>query len=160
MKCWSCKQLINHKKVKWKPRKIDFSTHPDEELRRHWKEMHELMGENPKKKLVASPNSIFGYKEYEYMGSCPLCKSQLNLLWFGLDSVKKFKGFTISEEPFLCAKCEFPIHREFQVWYSFRWVKKGETIEQAKEFLVSICPTCHDEIIYPDEYDLETGIIK
>ena len=160
MKCWSCKQLISHKKVKWKPREIDFSTYPDEEMRELFKKGQEIIGENSKnEKIVASPNQIFGFSEYEYRGKCPECNEELTCFWRGYDSLsinEKNNVISLNPKPFLCHECENKIYREWQVWYSRRFQEEKEI----KEYLITLCSKCHLENVYPFEYDLEKGIIE
>jgi len=152
MKCGNCRKLISHKKVKWKPRVIDFSNHPNKELR----EATELINS---KKEKADPNEVFGFSEYEYGGNCPECNAYLTGFWFGFDSLfrKGVKDIEIDSKPFLCNECETPINRELQVWYS---IGLYEGDEKKDEVLVTLCSKCHTEQVYPFEYNLETGIIK
>ena len=159
MKCWNCDKLINHKKVKWKKR-----TYTAESLASNPEQLEasinlaNAMGQEPDEEVIASPNQIFGFLEYEYCGKCPKCSGNLRGFWFGKDSFNDVNGIKIGpkRKPFFCNICEKPIERGHQVWYSIMIQEKDE----AKEILATLCPHCNTEQGYPFEYNLESGIIK
>lgn len=162
MKCWNCKKLISHKKVKWKPRtftaeSLAFGDNAEKKLK-DLQKLSGAMGDKIDKKRMASPNEIFGLLEYEYRGQCPECKSELTLFWKGKDSFMKVQGLTVAPKtkPFSCFECEELIERGNQVVYSVRTISSGEI----QEYLVILCPKCQEENTYPFEYDLEKGIIE
>ncbi len=161
MKCWNCKKLISHKKVKWKPRTFTnestITGENQDEKREAIEKLAESLGETLDSEHLASENQIFGLLEYEYRGQCPECKNELTLFWKGKDSFMKVQGLTVAPKtkPFSCFECEELIERGNQVVYSVRTISSGEI----QEYLVILCPKCQKENAYPFEYDLEKGII-
>jgi|SRR3990172_2447202 len=158
MKCRSCEQMFSHKKVKWKPRELSLKNHPDKVLRELGEKGEKIIRSalHEKKLPPASPNSVFGYSEYEYLGKCPECKEIINCLWFGRESIMRNKTILKFREPFLCSECENQINRELQVWYSRRW----DNGDKKWEDLITMCPKCNKENGYPFEYDLDKGFIE
>ena len=145
MKCSYCKKLISHKKVNWEPRKVD--TFIDE--------IRELEKSIGNKGYIASPIEIFGFYEYEYLGRCPKCNAELNVFWFGLESLSRNKDIAVNPKPFSCHECKKRIKRESRVWYSFGPLSpRGPYIE----FLLTICPRCKTENEYPFEYHIESNL--
>lgn len=159
MMCWNCKQLISHKKVNWKPRKL-----PIDHLMKETDMPHEAekIIKKELKNPLASPNQIFGVTEYEYRGQCPECKAELTLFWFGKDSHQRTEKIGVPEGMFRapklmkCGKCNHAYWRELQVWYGVTI----QEIDKKTEYLVNICPKCKAQLVYPFEYNLESGIIK
>jgi len=162
MKCWNCDKFISHKKVKWKKRtftnEILASGDNAEEKLEALNNLSDLMGKKRDEKTVASPNQIFGLIEYEYRGKCPECDFELTCFWKGEESFNKIEGLVIAPKlkPFCCNECDQVINREYQVWYSKRFVIDEKIIEQ----LLTICPKCNTEQGYPFEYNLESGVIE
>ncbi|MBI4894804.1 MAG: hypothetical protein HY833_03660 [Candidatus Aenigmarchaeota archaeon] len=154
MKCWNCKHLINHKKVNWYIRKVGVKNDKIGVLTAMLRELAKSLGNE---KSISTQNNIFGALEYEYNGKCMFCNERINLFWFGKDSIKKNKNTFIEKKIFRCVDCNNIIHRELQVWYSYSILQKNNVI---KEYLVTLCPNCKNEEIYPFKYDLEHGIIK
>lgn len=158
-KCWSCKQLFNHDKIKWKPRTFRSSDLPlpNDERRDEGKklieEMTKILGTD---EHVASQNHIFGGQELEYKGICPNCGAILNCFWLGMESLRKNPNSILFNQTIVCSSCDNRFRREFQVWYSYRIVSS----EEEKEYLMTICPRCMDEQGYPFNYDLDRGVIE
>jgi len=158
-RCISCKELISHKQVKWKPRTFKGSqlVHGDdnkEEKLALIKEGTELIGID---EHTASPNQIFNGREYEYRGNCPKCNFELTCFWFGVKSLEKNPNSILLQRSTECPTCENMMRNEFQVWYSIRMEINDEGM---KEYLVTICPKCKDEIVYSHNCDFENGIIE
>lgn len=165
MQCWSCNQLISHKKVKWKPRKLPIDYLMNEMKERGVSITPEIMKSLEKqieKNPLASPNKIFGVIEYEYHGQCPECNAELTLFWRGEDSYRRTEKMGVPEGMvrgmilLKCGNCKQAYWREQQVWYSVTI----QEIDKKIEYLVNICPKCKAQLNYPFEYNLQTGIIK
>ncbi len=159
MKCWNCDKLINHKKVKWEKRTYTAeSIASNSEQLEASKKLAKVMGRKPNEEIVASPNRIFGVYEYEYRGKCPECKSELTCFWHGENSFNEIRGIIAvpKHRPFSCMRCKKEIEREYQVWYSARFVDDDEI----KEHLITLCPNCKEENGSPFEYDFNKGIIE
>ncbi len=91
------------------------------------------------------PGWIFGCYGFPYKDECPGCKSDIILVWLGLESMKYSyntgaKGnddWTI----FKCKSCKTKIVAEEHVWH---YVNNSEN-----EFLRTICQNCHKPQKYP-----------
>ena len=59
-------------------------------------QMRELAKSMGNKDARASPNSIFGLQEYEYLGQCPECNEKINCFWRGKDSYNKIQGVMVA----------------------------------------------------------------
>ena len=159
--CWSCKELINHEKVKWKKRtfsveSLAFGDNAEEKLKAV-QDLNKAMGKKLDEATTASPNRIFNGSEYEYRGSCPKCNSELTCFWFGIKSCKLNSNEVLTNKLLECPDCANVMMREFQVWYSIR---ASFNEEEMKEYLITVCPICKAEVIFPFEYDLDKGIIE
>lgn len=158
-KCWSCKQLLNHDKIKWQPRTFKSSDLPrpnDKNPEEHQKFIETITKTMGGEEHIASPNQIFGGQELEYKGNCPNCSEVLNCFWLGMDSLKKNPNSILFNQNIVCTSCDNPFRREFQVWYSYRIVNQ----EEENEYLITICPRCMKEQVYPFNYNLDRGIIE
>ncbi len=158
MKCWNCDKLISHKQVKLTPRKMGMPGETSLGTELLTNQMRELAKSMGNKDARASPNSIFGLQEYEYLGQCPECNEKINCFWRGKDSYNKIQGVMVApkSKPFSCNDCTQEIDRGVQVWYSKRVIED----EKITEFLITLCPNCKEENGYPFEYDLDSGIIE
>lgn len=158
-KCWSCKQLLNHSKIKWKPRTLKFSelSKPDDKTpEEHQKFIETITKTMGDVEQIASPNQIFGGQELEYTASCTNCGVILNCLWLGMESLKKNPNAILFNQNMACVSCDNILRREFQIWYSYRIVNQ----EGEREYMVTICPRCMEEQTYPFDYDLSRGVIE
>ena len=180
--CYRCESEFEHKKIKWTKRMLNKKWLASQHAAKSGEDVNKIMDDMDwlSDNVPAAPNEIFGQYEYEHVGLCPNCGTELRMFWFGKDSLFRpknkdllarypelrrdsvaaknhgSKDMLIIPRPFNCHGCENVIRREFQCWYAIYSVKGISKVE----IMATLCGNCGEENGYPFNYDLNAGIIE